>query len=66
MKREKISLIVFVTKDFYKLLTCLVVTWILKLKIDIQVRRVCKPLKSLGIHTVSIHPGATIDHQIQG
>nr|XP_025687401.1 uncharacterized protein LOC112789642 isoform X2 [Arachis hypogaea] len=32
----------------------------------LQVRTVCKPLKSLGIHTVSIHSGATLDHQIQG
>ncbi|CAJ1967742.1 unnamed protein product [Sphenostylis stenocarpa] len=32
----------------------------------VQVRTVCKPLKSVGIHTVSIHPGASIDHQIQG
>ncbi|ESW17512.1 hypothetical protein PHAVU_007G245100 [Phaseolus vulgaris] len=32
----------------------------------IQVRTVCKPLKSVGIHTVSIHPGASLDHQIQG
>ncbi|KAL3033824.1 hypothetical protein AAZX31_02G157400 [Glycine max] len=31
-----------------------------------QVRTVCKPLKSVGIHTVSIHPGASLDHQIQG
>ncbi|CAI8602031.1 unnamed protein product [Vicia faba] len=31
-----------------------------------QVRTVCKPLKSLGIHTVSLHPGASLDHQIQG
>ncbi|XP_061360459.1 uncharacterized protein LOC133304435 [Gastrolobium bilobum] len=32
----------------------------------VQVRTVCKPLKSLGIHTVSIHPGASLDHQIEG
>ncbi|RDY07220.1 putative ATP-dependent RNA helicase ddx5 [Mucuna pruriens] len=32
----------------------------------VQVRTVCKPLKSVGIHTVSIHPGASLDHQIQG
>nr|KYP48928.1 Pre-mRNA-processing ATP-dependent RNA helicase prp5 [Cajanus cajan] len=32
----------------------------------VQVRTVCKPLKSVGIHTVSIHPGAPLDHQIQG
>ncbi|KAJ7974955.1 ATP-dependent RNA helicase [Quillaja saponaria] len=31
-----------------------------------KVRSVCKPLKPLGIHTVSIHSGASIDHQIQG
>ncbi|KAK7279004.1 hypothetical protein RJT34_24045 [Clitoria ternatea] len=31
-----------------------------------QVRAVCKPLKSVGIHTVSIHPGASVDRQIQG
>ncbi|CAL0303101.1 unnamed protein product [Lupinus luteus] len=31
-----------------------------------QVRKVCKPLKSIGIHTVSIHPGASLDHQIHG
>uniref|UniRef100_A0A6N2MCA6 Uncharacterized protein n=1 Tax=Salix viminalis TaxID=40686 RepID=A0A6N2MCA6_SALVM len=31
-----------------------------------KVRLVCKPLKALGIHTVSIHPGSSIDHQIHG
>ncbi|KAF2286598.1 hypothetical protein GH714_022026 [Hevea brasiliensis] len=31
-----------------------------------KVRLVCKPLKDLGIHTVSLHPGATLDHQIRG
>ncbi|ONI21802.1 hypothetical protein PRUPE_2G090100 [Prunus persica] len=31
-----------------------------------QVRSVCRPLKVLGIHTVSIHPGASLDHQIEG
>ncbi|KAI4352623.1 hypothetical protein L6164_006857 [Bauhinia variegata] len=31
-----------------------------------KVRSVCKPLKLLGIHTVSIHSGASIDHQIHG
>ncbi|KAL6124728.1 hypothetical protein ACLB2K_077239 [Fragaria x ananassa] len=31
-----------------------------------KIRSVCKPLKVLGIHTVSIHPGASLDHQIQG
>lgn len=32
----------------------------------IKVRSACKPLKALGIHTVSLHPGASIDHQIHG
>lgn len=32
----------------------------------IQVRTTCKPLKSLGIHTVSLHSGASLNHQIQG
>ncbi|TKY53465.1 Pre-mRNA-processing ATP-dependent RNA helicase prp5 [Spatholobus suberectus] len=32
----------------------------------VQVRTVCKPLKSVGIHAVSIHPGASLDRQIQG
>ncbi|KAJ0044413.1 hypothetical protein Pint_05890 [Pistacia integerrima] len=31
-----------------------------------KVRSVCKPLKPLGIHTVSLHPGAALDHQING
>ncbi|KAK3228429.1 hypothetical protein Dsin_000310 [Dipteronia sinensis] len=31
-----------------------------------KVRSVCKSLKTLGIHTVSLHPGAPIDHQING
>ncbi|KAI3809244.1 hypothetical protein L1987_25214 [Smallanthus sonchifolius] len=31
-----------------------------------QVRAVCNPLKEFGIHTVSLHPGASIDHQIHG
>ncbi|KAG8380596.1 hypothetical protein BUALT_Bualt06G0031900 [Buddleja alternifolia] len=31
-----------------------------------QVRQVCKPLKTLGVHTVSLHSGASIDHQIHG
>ncbi|PSS04967.1 ATP-dependent RNA helicase [Actinidia chinensis var. chinensis] len=31
-----------------------------------KVRSVCKPLKALGIHTVSLHLGASIDHQIHG
>lgn len=32
----------------------------------VKVRSVCKPLKSLGIHTVSLHSGASLDHQISG
>ncbi|KAI4997041.1 hypothetical protein ZWY2020_052383 [Hordeum vulgare] len=32
----------------------------------VQVRSMCKPLKSLGIHSVSLHPGASIEHQISG
>ncbi|KAJ0973465.1 hypothetical protein J5N97_021424 [Dioscorea zingiberensis] len=32
----------------------------------LQVRSVCKPLKALGIHTVSLHPGASLDHQVLG
>ncbi|KAG6402212.1 hypothetical protein SASPL_139087 [Salvia splendens] len=31
-----------------------------------EVRGVCKPLKGLGVHTVSLHSGASIDHQIDG
>ncbi|XP_019192260.1 PREDICTED: uncharacterized protein LOC109186640 [Ipomoea nil] len=31
-----------------------------------KVRQICKPLKTLGIHTISLHPGASMDHQIQG
>ncbi|XP_073306261.1 uncharacterized protein [Primulina huaijiensis] len=31
-----------------------------------KVREVCKPLKSLGIHTVSLHSGASVDHQVNG
>ncbi|KAL8518142.1 hypothetical protein ACS0TY_009482 [Phlomoides rotata] len=31
-----------------------------------KVRGVCKPLKAHGIHTVSLHSGASIDHQING
>ncbi|KAJ9540193.1 LOW QUALITY PROTEIN: hypothetical protein OSB04_026699, partial [Centaurea solstitialis] len=31
-----------------------------------KVRALCKPLKEFGIHTVSLHPGASIDHQIHG
>ncbi|PPD70824.1 hypothetical protein GOBAR_DD32296 [Gossypium barbadense] len=32
----------------------------------LKVRSLCKPLKAQGIHTVSLHPGASIDHQING
>ncbi|KAF5770606.1 putative RNA helicase [Helianthus annuus] len=32
----------------------------------VQVRCVCKPLKAFGIHTVSLHPGASKDHQVHG
>ncbi|EMS65094.1 putative ATP-dependent RNA helicase ddx5 [Triticum urartu] len=32
----------------------------------VQARSICKPLKSLGIHSVSLHPGASIEHQISG
>ncbi|KAA8539203.1 hypothetical protein F0562_025895 [Nyssa sinensis] len=31
-----------------------------------KARSVCKPLKPLGIHTVSLHPGASLNHQIHG
>lgn len=31
-----------------------------------QVRSVCKALKRLGVHAVSLHNGAEIDHQISG
>ncbi|KAG2622992.1 hypothetical protein PVAP13_3KG025700 [Panicum virgatum] len=31
-----------------------------------MVRSICKPLKPLGIHSVSLHPGASIEHQISG
>ncbi|KAA8534505.1 hypothetical protein F0562_032022 [Nyssa sinensis] len=31
-----------------------------------KVQSVCKPLKALGIHAVSLHSGASLDHQIQG
>ncbi|TKV99254.1 hypothetical protein SEVIR_8G027100v4 [Setaria viridis] len=31
-----------------------------------QVRSICKPLKPLGIHSVSLHPGASVEHQISG
>ncbi|KAK8662233.1 hypothetical protein V6N13_091820 [Hibiscus sabdariffa] len=32
----------------------------------LKVRSLCKPLKAQGVHTVSLHPGASIDHQISG
>ncbi|KAM7268056.1 hypothetical protein ACFE04_010222 [Oxalis oulophora] len=32
----------------------------------VKVRSVSKHLKSLGLHSVSLHPGASIDHQISG
>lgn len=32
----------------------------------VQVRSLCKPLKAFGIHTVSLHPSASIDHQVHG
>ncbi|PIA54796.1 hypothetical protein AQUCO_00900992v1 [Aquilegia coerulea] len=32
----------------------------------VQVRSLCKSLKGLGIHTVSLHTGASLDHQIHG
>lgn len=32
----------------------------------VQVRTICKPLKELGIHAVSLHPGAPIEHQLLG
>ncbi|XVF75703.1 hypothetical protein PTKIN_Ptkin13bG0208000 [Pterospermum kingtungense] len=32
----------------------------------LKVRSLCKPLKAQGIHTVSLHQGAAIDHQISG
>ncbi|TVU50858.1 hypothetical protein EJB05_02250 [Eragrostis curvula] len=31
-----------------------------------QVRSICKPLKPLGIHSVSLHHGASIEHQVSG
>ncbi|XP_021731468.1 uncharacterized protein LOC110698363 [Chenopodium quinoa] len=31
-----------------------------------KVRSVCKPLKAFGIHTVSLHPGTSVEHQVQG
>lgn len=32
----------------------------------VKVRSICKPLKSLGIHTVILHPGTAIEHQVHG
>ncbi|GKV34265.1 hypothetical protein SLEP1_g42650 [Rubroshorea leprosula] len=32
----------------------------------VKVRSICKPLKGLGIHTVSLHHGASLDRQING
>lgn len=32
----------------------------------VQVRSICKPLKALGVHAVSLHPGASIQHQLFG
>ncbi|KAJ4751581.1 ATP-dependent RNA helicase [Rhynchospora pubera] len=32
----------------------------------VQVRSICKPLKALGIHAVSLHPGTSIQHQLHG
>ncbi|XP_020581504.1 ATP-dependent RNA helicase DBP3 [Phalaenopsis equestris] len=31
-----------------------------------EVRAVCKPLKALGIHTVSLHFGTSLGHQVHG
>lgn len=31
-----------------------------------KVRSLCKPLKAFGIHTVSLHPGTSVEHQVQG
>lgn len=31
-----------------------------------KARQICKPLKAIGVHSVSLHAGASIDHQIQG
>ncbi|OVA17871.1 DNA/RNA helicase [Macleaya cordata] len=31
-----------------------------------KIHQVCKPLKAHGIHTVSVHAGASLDHQIHG
>lgn len=32
----------------------------------VKVRSVCKPLKASGIHTVILHPGTSMKHQIDG
>ncbi|KAF5959342.1 hypothetical protein HYC85_000551 [Camellia sinensis] len=42
------------------------IAWMASTAADTIVRSACKPLKALGIHTVSLHPGASIDHQIHG
>ncbi|KAJ0914230.1 hypothetical protein HanPSC8_Chr06g0236221 [Helianthus annuus] len=31
-----------------------------------EVRALCTPLKAFGIHTVSLHSGASVDHQVHG
>ncbi|CAM8964779.1 unnamed protein product [Rhodiola kirilowii] len=31
-----------------------------------EVRTVCKPLKGVGLHTVSVHPGVSVERQIHG
>ncbi|CAO2833230.1 unnamed protein product [Amaranthus hypochondriacus] len=31
-----------------------------------KVRSVCRPLKAFGVHTVSLHPGTSVEHQVQG
>jgi hypothetical protein len=53
-----ISLCRFNDQTVHDLLILLVLFW--------QVRSICKPLKPLGIHSVSLHPGASIEHQISG
>ncbi|PKA47561.1 DEAD-box ATP-dependent RNA helicase 30 [Apostasia shenzhenica] len=32
----------------------------------VEVRSICKPLKALGLHTVSLHSGTSLDHQVHG
>ncbi|XP_074311251.1 uncharacterized protein LOC141647109 [Silene latifolia] len=32
----------------------------------VKVRSVCKPLKLFGIHTVSLHTGSSVEHQVSG